>query len=347
MEKTVAIVGVGGRTGTMFSFEIGRKNNVLGIARKDTIEFLGKNELYIDRGKGPILFKEKVIEDVVFSENDSPDIVFLTNKNPVSVALKYYFQKCGAKKPIFVLSQNGIDAINSAQKTLKEIAKPEDIKVVRMVLFNAIDRKQNCLKYSLPIKAALSQALGGTGVDEVYSLLKESGFRINKFSKKEAKNLEFSKLFLNLIGMASASRGLSIREGFKNKEVFIEEIKALKEYIEIVQSAGGKFLNFSGYPINLFTLLLSLPTPFLVPFRNKLSSMINKGRGDKSKDLDEVDYYNGAVVSLANKIEFEKTQKSEKIDYSASESDILKGSSKKAFVNQKIYWRVLEKLKNF
>ena len=45
MKKRVAIVGVGGRTGTMFSFEIGRKNDVLGIARKDTIEFFEKSKL--------------------------------------------------------------------------------------------------------------------------------------------------------------------------------------------------------------------------------------------------------------------------------------------------------------
>ena len=336
MKKRVAIVGVGGRTGTMFSFEIGRNNEVLGIARKETIDFLEKNELYIDRGNDPVLFKEKVIEDVAFSESDNPDIVFLANKNPVSAVLKYYFQKCGSKKPIFVLSQNGIDAINSAKKTLEEIAKPEDIKVVRMVLFNAIDRKQDCLKYSLPIKVALSQALGDTGVKEVYSLLKESGFRVNKFSKKDAKNLEYSKLFLNLIGMASASRGLSISEGFQDKEVFTEEIEALKEYIEIVRFAKGNFLSFPGYPISFFVSLLSLPTSFLIPFRNKLSNMISKGRGDKPKDLDEIDYYNGAVVNLANKIKLEKV-----------EPDIAKGTSIKAFINQKIYWRVLEKLKNF
>jgi len=347
MKKRVAIVGVGGRTGTMFSFEIGRKNDVLGIARKDTIEFFEKNKLYVDRGNGPILFKEKVIEDVDFSENNNQDIVFLTNKNPVSVALKYYFQKCGLKKPIFVLSQNGINAINSAKKTLGEIAKLEDIKVVRMVLFNAIDRKQDCFKYSVPIKVALSQALGDTGVEEVYSLLKDSGFRVSKFSKKDAQNLEFSKLFLNLIGMASASRGLSISDGFQDKEVFIEEIEALKEYIEIVRSAGGKLLSFPGYPIHLFLLLLSLPTSFLVPFRNKLSDIINKGRGNKPKDLDEIDYYNGAVVNLAHKVELEKTEKLGGIDYNASEFDIAKGASKKALINQKIYWRVLEKFKNF
>ena len=323
MKKRVAIVGVGGRTGTMFSFEIRKSNDVLGIARKGTINFLKENEFYIDRGDGPVLFNGRVIEDIDFSESDNPDIIFLTNKNPISSTLKYYFQKCGTNKPIFVLSQNGIDAISSVKKTLEEIAKPEDIKVVRMVLSNAIDRQQNCFKYSVPIKVALAQALGDTGIKEVSSLLKESGFHVSKFSKKNAQNLEFSKLFLNLIGMASASRGLTISEGFQNKEVFIEEIEALKEYVEIVRSAGGKLINFLGYPIYLFVLLLSLPTSLLVPFRDKLSSVVNKRRGNKPKDLDEIDYYNGAVSSLAMKL------------------------SKKASINQKIYWRVLEKFKKF
>lgn len=342
MEKRIAIVGVGGRTGTMFSFEIGKNHNVLGVSRKDTINFLHQNKLYIDNGKGLVLFQGKVIEDIDFSEKDNIDIIFLTSKNPISHALKYYFQKCGSNKPIFVLSQNGIDAISSAQKVLEKIAKPEEIKVVRMVLFNAIDKKQNTLKYSLPIKVAISQALGNEGVKEVYSLLKESGFHVNKFSKKNAKNLEFSKLFLNLIGMASASRGLSINDGFKNKEVFIEEIKALKEYIKIVKSAGGKFLNFSGYPINFFVFLLSFPVLFLVPFRKKIAEKITKGRGNKPKDLDEIDYYNGAVVNLANKIEFEKKQELKEVDLEFATSKKIF----KAFINQKIYWRVLEKLKN-
>ena len=321
MKKRVAIVGIGGRTGTMLSFEINESSDVLGIARKSMIDFLEENELYIDRGDGQVLFNGRIIEDTNFSENDNPDIVFLTTKNPISAALKYYFQKCGPRKPIFVLSQNGIDAISSAKKTLEEIAKPEDIKVVRMVLFNAIDKQKNCFKYSAPIKVALAQALGDTGTEEVSSLLKESSFHVSKFSKKDAQNLEFSKLFLNLIGMASASRGLSISEGFQDKEVFTEEIKALKEYVEVVKYAGGKLINFLGYPISLFVLLLSFPIFFLIPFRNKLSDTINKGRGDKPKDLDEIDYYNGAVSSLATKL------------------------SKKAPINQKIYWRVLEKFK--
>ena len=347
MKKRVAIIGVGGRTGTMLSFELAKNNHILGVARKDTIDLLKKNKLYIDRGKGPILFEEKIIEDVEFSENNYQHIIFLTNKNPISATLKYYFQKCGLEKPIFVLLQNGIDAINSAEKTLEEIADSKDIKVVRMVLFNAIDRKQNCFKYSTPIKVALSQALGNSGIDEVYSLLKTSGFRVNRFSKKDARNLEFSKLFLNLIGMASASRGLSISDGFKDKEVFMEEMGALKEYVEIVRSVGGRFISFPGYPINLFILFLILPRFLMIPFRNQLSGMINKGRGDKPKDLDEIGYYNGGVVDLAKEFERKKAEKLENVNFDALESNIAKGVFKKAFINQKIYWRVLEKFKKF
>jgi len=347
MKKRVAIIGVGGRTGTMLSFELAKSSDVLGVARRDTMDFLKENELFIDRGNGPVLFKERMIEDTEFSENNYQNIIFLTNKNPISATLKYYYQKCGLEKPIFVLMQNGIDAINSAEKTLKEIAEPKDIKVVRMVLFNAIDRRENCLKYSTPIKVALAQALGDKGIDDVYSLLKASGFRVNKFSKKDARNLEFSKLFLNLIGMSSASRGLSISKGFQDKEVFREEIGALKEYVEIVRAAGGRFISFPSYPINFFVLFLSLPMFIIFIFRNKLSSVISKGRGNKPKDLDEIDYYNGAVVSLAKKNELEKEEKLNKIDSPSLDSNIRKGASKRAFINQKIYWRVLEIFKKF
>lgn len=343
MNNKVAIVGVGGRTGTMFAFEIGKHHDVLGISREGTIEYLKNNDLYIKKGDDKIPFKGKVISDTNFSEEYNPDIIFLTNKNPVGSVLKYYFQKCGDKKPVFVLSQNGMDAINEAQQTLEEIAKPENINVVRMVLFNAIDRRGDTLSYSSPIKVGLAQALGDKGVEKVYSLFKKSGFVVNKFKKKDAKNLEYSKLFLNLIGMASASRGLSIEEGFLKKEVFEEEIKALREYIKIVRLAGGRFLNFKNYPVNLYVSLLSLPLSLLILFRKLLANKITKGRGSKPKDLDEVKYYNGSVVTLAEKINKKKEGEIEETDYVArKERDVSKNLSEQALVNRKIYWRALK-----
>ncbi len=339
MKKKIAIVGFGGRTGTMFAFELGEQNEVLGVSKKATLEFLKENKLYVKRDGSRFPVEGRVVTDTKFSEENRPDIMFLAIGNPISETLKYYYQKCGSEKPIFVLSQNGINAIDSAKKALGENAN-----IVRMVLFNAISRERNTVKYSSPIKVALAQALGNKGVDEVAEILKNSDFKVDQFPKKEAKNIEFSKLFLNLIGMASASKGLSIREGFTSKEIFREEIKALKEYVEIVRSAGGKFVNFSNYPIKLFVFLVSLPVSLLIPFREKLAGIITKGRGDKPKDLREIDYYNGAVVDLANQLKTEKKGKAE--DYSGREkTDITRDFNPRVAINQKIYWRAAKRIR--
>jgi hypothetical protein len=105
--------------------------------------------------------------------------------------------------------------------------------------------------------------------------------------------------------MASASHGFSIKEGFSKKEIFKEEIEALREYKRIVYLKKGKFLNFPHYPVNFFSFLISLPISFLFPFRNFLANLLERGRIGKLKDLDEIDYYNGGVVKMAKELNLE------------------------------------------
>ncbi len=304
-KKKIAVIGVGGRTGTMFAFEIAKVADVLGVARENEINKINEKKLCVDKGKGLEIFNGKAIKDTDFSEENTLDIIFLATKNPVSAPLTYYFQKC-SRKPIFVISQNGIDAAREAEETLQKIAAPEKIKLVRMVLFNAIDKKiiegKDCFKYSAPVRVAVAGISNDKDSQELVEILKKANFKVNEFTQKDIKNLEYSKLFLNLIGMASASRGLSIKEGFKDKEIFKEEIDVLREYVDSVKAAGGKFLNFFPYyPVGILSLISYLPTFILVLCRNTLAQAITKGRAKKRKDLDEVDYYNGAVIRLGKR----------------------------------------------
>jgi len=107
--------------------------------------------------------------------------------------------------------------------------------------------------------------------------------------------------------MAAAVRGLGIGEGLAKKEIFEEEIKALREYIKVVKKSGGKFLNFNNYPIKLFTILINfLPLPILKIFRKTIAKVITKERGGKEKgNIDEIEYYNGAVIRLGEKFKVE------------------------------------------
>ena len=409
-KKKIAIVGVGGRTGTMFDFELKKTAEVLGVGKENEIEMIKQKKVYIDRDGRLEIFEGKVIKNLEFKENLQPDFILLATKNPVGPPIKFYYSKFKeAKKiPTLLISQNGFSPFQEAENALKEIFGKdfEKIKIVRLVLFNPIQKKEiknkifisysspikialTCeeiedlieifkranfkievfpekevknlefsklflnligmasasrgfsvregfsnweilkeevknkilITYSLPIRIALAKAPGPGEIEDLIEIFKKANFEVEIFPEKEAKNLEFSKLFLNLIGMASASRGFSVREGFSNWEIFKEEIEILKEYIEVVKASGGKFFNFSHYPVKFLAHLLELiPTNLFLVFESLLVKIVGQKREEKPKDLDEIEYYNGAVVNLGKKMGI------------------------KTPVNERIYKRVLEKL---
>lgn len=310
-EKKIVVIGVGGRTGTMFAFELGKVADVLGVGKE--IEQIKKEKLFVKRKeRAPLVFREQVITASQFPDKTAPEIIFLATKNPVGPALKHYYQKIKERRlppPTLVLSQNGIAAIKDSLKTLKEVfGKDSDkVRVARLVLFNPIDRKEikgsTDIIYSLPIRVAFGKISGPGNLQNITFLFKKSRFVTKEFLPEEIQDMEFSKLFLNLMGMASATRELSVSQGFQNPETLEEEIGVLKEYIRVVQASGGKFLNFPWCPVKFITFFIKvLPIKIFLPLRKYLSRLISEGREGKPKDLAEIKYYNGAVVNLGKKI---------------------------------------------
>jgi len=315
--KNIAIIGVGGRTGTMFAFELSQHyGSVFGIGRKEDVEIIKEKRLYIKReNEKRRLFQGKVLLPEDFLKDFFPDIIFLTVKNPVGPVVRYYYQRIkekGEKIPVLVLSQNGLRAGEEALNVLKEIfgKRAEKIQVIRASLFNPVDKEEVegkvCINYFLPLYLTFGVLSGSRNTQQFRNLLEGAGIITEEVPPEEVKNMEFSKLFVNLIGTASASRNLSIREGFKIGEIFREEITSLREYIKVVKRKGGRFLNFKNkkMPIKwLADLIHYVPFPFLSLFRDKIGRLIEKGRKGKPKgNLDEVDYYNGEVVRLGKEV---------------------------------------------
>lgn len=329
--KKIAIVGIGGRTGTMFAFELKNSTEVIGVGRKEETEKIKKGKIFIQRdNENSVAFSGEVIAGEEFDEKLKPDFIFLCVKNPVSIAVNYYYRKISkeGKIPTLVLSQNGVSAIDEAKKELNKIfgKKTDEIQIIRISLFNPISSERSDdtvnISYFSPIRLAFGVASGPKDTNEIKEILEKAHIGTEKISHQDVRNMEFSKLFTNLIGMASAARGLTIGEGFKDREVFEEEMGALKEYIRVVKKSGGKFLNFKRYPIKTFTSLIDyLPITFLKIFQKRIAKMITKGRKGKEKgNIDEIEYYNGVVVKLGKEL---------KVDTP---------------VNQKIYNQILEKL---
>jgi len=309
----IAVIGIGGRTGTMFAHELKKAGDVLGVGKEREIETIQEKKLYLKRGENsPELFEGKVINDFEFPKNFLPDIIFLTTKNPVGPVVKYYYQimkEKGGEMPTLFLSQNGIVASDEAKKALKEVfgEEAEKIQVIKISLFNPVDREivgeKICISYSLPISLSFGVVSGFRETGEIKNIFDKTGIKAEEISPENVRNMEFSKLFLNLIGMASATHGFSVGQGFQDPEIFREEAEMLREYVKIVQAEGGNFLNFSHYPVKLLASLFKiLPIKFLLVFRGQIGKLIEKGRKGKRKDLDEIEYYNGAVVNLGKKI---------------------------------------------
>ncbi len=306
-EKKIAVIGVGGRTGTMFCFELKEVANVLGVGQE--IE----KQLLVERKKEQTeSFEGRRILDSQWSLNDfSPDIIFLAIKNPVGPAIKYYYQKMKEKSifPTLILSQNGAAVTEEALSALKEVlgSDYEKIKIVRLNLFNPIDRKQQKTKiivnYSLPIRISFGKVSGPGDLKDIQSLFKKAGFETTEFSQNKIRDMELSKLFFNLIGIPSATRGLGIKQGFENSKAFTEEFKALKEYIKVIKKSGNSFVNFPKHYVKWLTLIIQvLPIKLLLLFRKNIAKIITKGREGKPKDLTEIKYYNGFVVDLGEKL---------------------------------------------
>jgi 2-dehydropantoate 2-reductase len=306
-EKKIAVIGVGGRTGTMFCFELKDVANVLGIGKEI------KKKLLIEKKKGQTQpFEGRIILDSQWSLNDfSPDIIFLAIKNPVGQAIKYYYQRMKEKGifPTLILSQNGVAAISDSISALKEIfgSDYEKIRIVRLNLFNPIDRKQQkteiIVNYSLPIRISFGKVSGPGSLKDIQLLFKNAGFETTEFSQDKIRDMELSKLFFNLIGIPSATSGLGIKQGFENSETFTEEFKALKEYIRVIKKSGNSFINFPKYYVKWLTLMIHvLPIPLLLLFRKNIAKIITKGREGKPKDLTEIKYYNGFVVDLGERL---------------------------------------------
>lgn len=316
MNKKVFIVGAGGRTGTMFAEELKGACDIFGIGLDREIDAIAEKKILVSTGGREKTFEietirpwefEKIVDDI------SPDFIFMAVKNPVGQAVKHYYRVFKNKEniPALILSQNGLSAGYDAFSALKDVLGEDAkrVQIIRLSLFNPIDARikegRLCVGYSRPIRLCYGVFAGNDDTGGLKDIFHNARIVAEQVAAKDVRNMEFSKLYFNLIGMASAAHGLSINDGFSDPEVFAEEIRSLKEYTVIVKAAGGRFLSFSNYPYPLEMIagaISLLPVPALSLVRRNLAKLVSKEKNGKPKDLAEIDYYNGEVVRLAKEL---------------------------------------------
>jgi ketopantoate reductase len=312
MTKRIAVVGAGGRTGTLFAHELRNSAEIVGVARHPQAEDIREGRILVERqGSMPERLACDVIEDDAFTAEVAPDFLFLATKNPVAPSVRHYYKQGQQEKPPdLILSQNGVVAAEEARTELEGIfgVRADAIRILRVSLLNPVSVRtaddKTVIAYFAPVCLAFGVASGPDETQDLLELFLGAGIEAEAVASCDVKNMEFSKLFTNLLGVPSAAHGLTIEEGFADRAVFEEEIRALREYAQVVKRSEGRLLNLRHFPTGLYaTLLGTVPIPILSLFRKQIATVITKGRGSKEKgNIDEIDYYSGAVVSMGERL---------------------------------------------
>jgi len=317
MKNNICIVGIGGRTGVMFARELQTAANVFGVGLAREVEMINNKRISVMRGgSAPEFFEVEAAgadEFAAFAGRIKPDFLWMAIKNPVADAVEYYYRefKHWDNLPALILSQNGLSAINDAREGLKKAlgADADRVAIIRVSVINGVDLAvkggASVINYKLPIKLGFGPCItpreGQNKANELAAIFEKAALKAQRFSGGNVVKMENSKLFTNLIGMAAASRGMGVSDGFRDKKIFKEEVAMLKEFVLAVKSGGLGFLPvFAGYPIGFLANLMLLPDFMLVPFRGIFERIVAKGR-NRPKDMFEIDYYNGEAVKLGKK----------------------------------------------
>jgi len=311
----IGIIGVGGAVGSAFAFEFQKSGHeVFGIDQEREIQKIKEKKFILSpfsKEKKILKLKAFSIEEKEVLENiKNCDLLFFAIPRPLKKSLFFYFQKLSQEKkeiPFLFFIQNGLDVKEEVLEVFDLFfEKKEREKIIRAILLNPflkeVKEEKIIIKYSLPFKILIAIER------EKRDFFRSFGpnFSFYFFSKKEEKNLEYSKLFLNLFGMASAVYGFSLREGLLKKEILEKEILALKEYLLVVQKNKGKILNLPDYPLKIFSFFISFfPLKFFYFLRRMILFFVLKKREYREKSLREIDFYNGEVVRLAKRLKIE------------------------------------------
>ncbi|UMX48092.1 MAG: hypothetical protein L7H18_00935 [Candidatus Nealsonbacteria bacterium DGGOD1a] len=322
MGKTIYIVGIGGRTGAMFCRELQGAARIIGVGMDREIEAINNGKIKTRRGAGqPEILKTEIVRSADFAvaaELNPPDFIWLATKNPVIETVKFYYRgfKGKEKLPALVISQNGLSAINDARAGLFEVLgqAADRVRIIRVSLINGVDLRAeggvlaetaaspngtSVISYKIPIKLGFG-VIDGKSFD-FKEILLAGRIKAREFPGAEVFEMENSKLFTNLIGMAAAVNGMDAGQGLRDKKVFKEEVAALKEYVLAIKKSGGGFVgDFCGYPIKFLAQMMLWPLWLLLPWRGLLADIVAKGR-NRPKDLSEIDYYNGEVARLGKR----------------------------------------------
>lgn len=252
-------------------------------------------EVLVRQGQADKLGKE-LPKEVTVSSNlksslrNKPDVIILATPNPVDEILESI--SSDLKNPVtLILPQNGVDVIPAALRAMKK----SKVSLVRASLYTTInldkngkaeynEKKKRITLAEVKVKSP-QPPLSRGGLDVLSPLNKSlvlfegAGFDVRVI--EDYRSMEWTKLIANLLGSTGTVTGLSPKETFLDKDLFLLEFTALRERLEIIYSAGIKFAEIPWQKISILPRARYIDGKFLKVFRKQISEMIASGRNNQ------------------------------------------------------------------
>jgi len=271
------------------------------IGRKDNVDEINKSGLSIDGIFGKMKINIKAKENLDFE----PDIVFLAVKTQdVKIAIEE--NKSFISNSIIVTMQNGMES----DKIVASILGQDNI-FSSVVFFggNFLEPgKVTLINYNKKGSLVVGRAFGNENdtTTKIINILNKA------LPTKGTSNIigaHWTKLIFNQSNAIPAVTGIPMQEIAKNKKLVKLQIMLMKEALYIVEKSGATPCSLPGAPISLIKFIMNLPLIFSKPlfrlqskFLENLPSPGSTLQSISRNKSTEIDYLNGEIVKLGEKI---------------------------------------------
>jgi len=297
----VAVIGAGAIGSVVGGLLSKAGEDVTLIGRKVHVDAINQNGLLLDGAPGKMIIRVKAAENLDFK----PDLTLLTVKAQ-DVESSVREARLFLSSTRVITMQNGVQSDDQAAGLLGE----ENI-ISSVVTFNGQFLEPGKALYSIPFsKTALliGEPFGNKGnrLQTLSALLNKA---IGTDISEDIRAAHWTKLIWNLQTAVPAVTGLSYQDSYQYPQVRELTINLLKEGLKVIKAAGIKTADIPGFPMEPIETMaresLSTTSILLKKLAESLGKIPVLGstlQSIKRGTSTEVDYVNGEIVNLGNKM---------------------------------------------
>lgn len=300
----IAVIGAGAIGGLVAGYLKHKGEDVFLVGRKDSVEAIKKNDLYISGSRGNL----KVKIDISLKLDHNPEIVILAVKTQdiekvIKENLKFL------KSTAILTTQNGIQADSLAARYL-----PKENIISSIIMFGATYLEPGKIVHNFegnwilgrPFTPLEKFSTAG-GRDEK---LKETSAVLSKIfpviTTGDILGMKWLKVFVNANNCLPAILGKSMQETFSNLELCRLSMRIWQEGLAAVKRCGIKLVSLPDFPLERLTKLTSLPLDESAKIFSGIMTNLSQEplygsilQSIKRNRPSEIDYLNGEFAALA------------------------------------------------